>query len=224
MKNIFFILFTICFTAQAKEHRKMIVVIDTGLIYTYKHMDYMCETPALSLIKGVSPYLAEFSHPSDGHGTNVVGLIGERIDKNKYCILMLRAFKDGAPIGYESSLKLTSMLKGHVVGLNLSLSGKEPNAIETEHLKVIIANKVKVFVAAGNEKTELKKDKCPSYPACLQPELGQNIIVVKNIKKSETNFGDYIHMVERNGQAVGFPKNTGTSQSTAIYTGEYFSK
>jgi hypothetical protein len=92
--------------------------------------------------------------------------------------------------------------------------------LEYSYLSEIHKRGVKIVVAAGNNGMELKKG-CNFYPACHKYFL-HNMIVIGNLHNRDSNYGEIIdYMID--GNRKGFPRMSGTSQSTAIFTGQLFS-
>jgi subtilisin family serine protease len=155
----------------------------------------------------------------DGHGTNVVGLIGERVDVKKYCVTIY-AFKKHSLIS-ETNFYLSEMSKHGVVGVNLSLASEGYDEGEERVIKNLTDKNIKVFVASGNSKKNLDGG-CDIYPACHKVR-NNKIIVVGSTDGSYSNYGKIVD-VYIDGTKKGYPVRSGTSMSVAIATGLYFSK
>jgi len=195
------------------DTRKVIAVMDTGISYEQHHKKYMCSTLGITLM-GVDLL------DRNGHGTNVVGLIGDQIDTKKYCIIIVKTEGDE----YLEGLNVITQVS-NVVAVNLSwASSGIPSyldRIELSYLKILEQSKVIIVAAAGNDHIELKPG-CTVYPACHKPRISI-MHVIGNNTSSSSNYGPLVDMWI-DGTNVGTPARTGTSQSAAIYTGTLFKK
>lgn len=211
MKTIFLILLSLnCFA----ESRKKIVVLDTGANLSQRNKSYLCDSKQ------------DFSFSSFNHGQNIIGLIGERINIKKYCIVSIKIYNNSLrPSKYVSSLKSISKIK-NVVAVNLSLSGTGYLQVEHWYIYKMTHSGIKVFVSAGNNKEKLTEKKCNIYPACLKLFYmkNPNFVVVGSSTGNYSNYSDYLPIKLRDGTKQGNPAMTGTSQSTAIYAGELFNQ
>jgi len=194
------------------EKRKRIGVLDTGIQPHILNKKYMCKD---------MPFYDLFGDGLDyhGHGTNIVGLIGERIDSSKYCITSYNLSKNSGLV--SSNFLLYKMSKHNLVGLNLSLASKGYDGVEEKFLNDLSEQGVKIFIAAGNNKQNLNMN-CDVYPACHKI-LIKSIIIVGSKDRGYSNFGDIVD-IELDGTKKGSPEMSGTSQATAIATGKYFSR
>jgi hypothetical protein len=128
-------------------------------------------------------------------------------------------------VDYLSVLRQVSHLN-NVVGINLSIDGTEnPNFSyldigELTFLKGYDKDGIKIIVAAGNKGKRLNEN-CKIYPACHKRRI-PNMIVVGNTG-NHSNYGPMVNVVI-DGNKKGNPVMSGSSQSTAIYTGMTFSK
>ena len=213
----------------ARESRKVIAVIDTGFYSQDINKKYMCKTAHWS----VPLYLPHFSKKGlipvstfNEHGPNVIGLIGNKIDSTKYCIKSFRVLKIVATTSYLAALKAVVKEK-NLVGLNISMGGDAYFEEENEALKKLVKRGVKVNVAAGNDSRILTKKECTYYPACFKLRKAyqsNNFKVVGAVDTGSSNTSEDFEILYRKGLEQGTPVKTGTSQATANYTGEIFSK
>lgn len=209
--KMLFIILLFSFSSYG-ESRKRIAVLDSGIGFFQKYTDYMCSD---------SKYI---EYDDGGHGQNVVGLIAERMNKSKYCIDF---YSLGNPFNTTKYIEYLWKVSNdsRIVGLNLSIGGMPhiPNMVdkvEFRLLRNILNNGVKIIVAAGNNGLSLVSG-CSLYPACHKSELS-GLIVVGNEGNPYTNRGPLVDVMI-DGNNKGVPQLTGTSQSTAIYTGISFS-
>lgn len=214
-----------CLQSRA-ESRKRIVVIDGGVSFKQAQESYMCKNGAMNS----NPL--DFNHYSfDPHGKNIVGLIGNRINKKKYCIMAIKAFGIGYGMeAYKTALKLATKLQ-NVVGVNVSVESKneETNNFKDFEYRLILEllmKGIKVNVAAGNQGRRMSKVSCNVYPACLVLSFNKssNFTVVGSNTGNYSNYSEDFKFKKVNGTNQGTPKQTGTSQSTAIFTGNMFKK
>lgn len=230
--KVFLLIQVVCagFQANSMETRKRIVVLDTPINGAKLAEPYMCQNGSVSVDNRLSFY-APGDPRLDGHGDNVVGLIGERIDSEKYCIYHIayyfgRSDRDA----YLKALKLTQLV-ANVEAINMSLGGMDEMAEETAIIKNLNDRDITIVAAAGNNRSILAKNWCDWYPACLQPKVKHPekfwvVVSGKNGVYSDfSNKSDgYIKIVWENGVGVGSPSMDGTSQATAIRTGKMYSK
>lgn len=204
--------------AQAKYHQIKVVVIDTGLdTEDIRLSSHICE-------KGNIDITEEGLKDLVGHGTHVVGLIEIHAQNADYCISMIKY----ASLHYDMMGAYLQALQQAIAQnpdiINLSLSGK----IYTKEEKDLICDhpNITFVVAAGNEGIDIDKD--PVYPASLGCK---NIRVVGGLDKkgyrySLSNYGKNVKYYEDAVDVLSTLPNgeegskTGTSMSTAIYTGK----
>lgn len=212
--------------APVPENRIKVAVVDTGLELTDRIKPFICREGHISFTND-SPF-------TDGHagkhGTNVAGLIADNLDSSKHCLLIIKfysqylgngEFKDFVRMGIEYAITQNAKY------LNLSLGGPESSHLEYLSLQAGLNKGMKILVAAGNGKLfkgdyigqNLDKS-CYYYPACYEfRSLKQNFFVVGSTKSKFSNYGKVVNKWE-NGNLVGFPAQSGTSQATAIATGK----
>jgi hypothetical protein len=193
-------------TAISNNIRGRIAVIDTGTTASQMDRNYMCQNTEQEIGNG---------HP---HGRNVMGLIGSRINSKRFCVVSIDLGR-----GYARALK--KLLKSpQLVAVNLSLSGQGFDQLEYDILNELLENGVTIVVAAGNKKTELNRNFCNTFPACLKLRFmdNPNFIVVGSNTGSYSNWSNEIPIELVDGTKKGSPELTGSSQSSAILTGRLF--
>lgn len=221
------------------------MVIDTPIHESQLKESYMCRNGSVSIEPGKLSYFkyGESVEEVYHHGQNVVGLIGNRINSDKYCIYHIayyfpKEFKEWK-VPYMESLAKILTLK-NVVGVNLSIAdstNEKKNYMDSEFRVIDTLTKanVKVVVAAGNNNEVLKKEDCNVFPVCLKLRLkrSENMYVVgsdtyvKNKNGTVHKFSNIsidVDMIYEDGVDQGVPAMTGTSQSAAKYTGRLFSR
>lgn len=230
MKLLIFLAFmAFGLNSHAQETRKKIVVLDTGIYAQQAKKKYMCKNGYISLSKG-NP------KSTHDHGPNIVDLIGTRIDIKKYCVFSIRVYNHNIQTeGYLKAFDVISNMT-NVVAVNISTSSstatkhsEEPYLLK-EHAGIskLVFKNIKVNVAAGNAKRKMGAKDCESWPACLKPYyeyLGyNNFDVVGSNTGNYSNYSEEFEIHIQDGTNKGEPSMSGTSQSTAIFTGEEFSK
>lgn len=205
------------------ETRQKIVVIDTG-VWAFQSLEpYMCDNSRL----GVGPSWID----KHGHGSNVIGLIGSKIDSKKTCIVSIKLDISQSTNPEVEILKAAQMAeKLNPVAVNISMAGTLHYDSEQEVIIRMINKGIKVIVAAGNEDINLDKQ-CVIYPACYLRDIKltktfvntSNFLVVGAKDTGSSNVGSVV-TVTAVGAKQGIPVMTGTSQATANFTGKLFSK
>lgn len=213
MKKLLLLTFFFSLSAFA-ESRQRIALIDSGLQYQQKYQKYLCKDGHKSFVPG-----EEWHDDAVGHGTNIVSLVSKDLDYSKYCITILKFYRENLPglteLEYEiEALKYALTLK--VSYVNLSVSGPETNVTEQILFNVLTFQGTKIFVAAGNKNKNL--DTHPFYPAAY--DIRQNWFVVGNSNAESSNYGRKVNLWE-DGNGVGEPRLSGTSQATAIALNKY---
>jgi subtilisin family serine protease len=232
---------------QDQETRKKIVVLDTPIASDQKDQPYMCKNGTVSSQLGHPSYLSKLEQSlvdyKFRHGENVVNIIASRMNREKYCIYHIAWFHPGEEnvfgqtdkAYYTESLKMILALK-NVSGLNMSLAGPNMKQSYVEYefqvLNAMTERGVKIVVAAGNDNTDLTKDNCFTYPACLQKKVKhpENFYVVGGIKvpwslrRPVSNKSEYLKIDLEEWVNQGDPEFSGTSQATANFTSKLFSK
>ena len=197
----FITLSIISFSAEAKDKRTRINVLDTGI------------TPIAKIM--YSKALCSDGHsrnwidPTGRHGSNVVGLIAEKLNTKKFCIEVHNILGTGAKGKSEIKALAKSMDAKYI---NMSFNGKGELIAERSFIKVFLKRKIHVFVAAGNSKENL--DIIKSYPAAYNFK-SKYWHVVGSSTGNFSNFGRNVTELQ-DGTKKGIPLMTGTSQSTPI--------
>lgn len=199
------------------ETRARVVVVDSGLAPQYLVDEYMCRDIAhASFYPGL-----QTDHP---HGTNLVSIIQEDMDTDKYCITVVRLGMVGRGLDQVTEgIELATKLRNTKI-INLSLQGVQYRHDEYQIIKQAIKKQRIYFnVAAGNYGLDLDK-MCSIYPACLAKRLERDsdkslrkYFTVVGAQAEYSNVGEVVD-VFLNGQPLGTPSMQGTSQATALYT------
>lgn len=202
--KLFTLIMSISLTLNANTVK--IAVLDTGL--------KLNKFSSVSLCKGLSKdFTGKGIHDTDGHGTNVAGLISSN-SKIKHCLIIIKVF--GGVDNLEDSikgLKYAATLSPDII--NISYGGLMYSAREYALIMKFLKDGVHVVAAAGNLGTNLNK-KCKYYPACYD----KRVHVVGNIG-SNSNYGKKVVDIVLDGnnkKALGITLS-GSSQSTAVFSG-----
>lgn len=201
-------------SVQAKPLK--VAVIDTGIEAKFLNTSNLCLTGHKSFygIDGV-----ESLEDDIGHGTNVIGLINKYAKNANYCIVVIKFTKQGAPPSdsiptFKKALLYAESIKPDII--NISVSGRGVADGEAAIIKRLLDRGVKIVVAAGNHAANMDKD-CNYYPACYDERMW----VISSNDLDQTNKGDIVdaYLSGKHKKANGH-KMSGSSQSTAIFTGK----
>jgi hypothetical protein len=221
MVKIFLTLLIMISTAYA-ETRMKVVVIDTGASREQLKQPYMCKNGNFTVFRdnGIDTH---------GHGTNVIGLIVEKINAKKYCIVSIKFYdKHKAFSGVVNAIRsLRTAIKLKPTIVNLSMDGIEAEPEEYNLIETLLKNGAKISVAAGNYNQELTQNYCLIYPACYKrwfdKALAKNFYVIGARNVSKSDYGPLVDFTF-DGFKIGTPKMSGTSQATAVFTSTLVSK
>jgi subtilisin family serine protease len=235
MKLFIFILLS-CNLAFSKTIK--VAVIDTGFDFDSSWKNQNLKNFGLTYPKFCKSKFLNFSSSSNfeefegnfrGHGTHIAGLIAKNNEKVDYCITIYKYYsnKDTNNIGYILKVYRDLLEKDYDI-VNYSGGGESYIKEECEILKELYKRGTVIVAAAGNKGEDL--DQHPFYPA----SCGPYIRVIGNINPDgslykNSNFYSSKHKnfylrpgVEVTSLGVNdfILKHTGSSQATAIYTGE----
>lgn len=204
------------------ETRIKIAVIDTGLNLNLRPdlKPYVCKTGSLSMIDD-DPITDE-----NNHGTNVAGLIAKNIDVSKYCLIIIKFYSPYlSPDEFFRAVRkgVEYAILQKVQYINMSLAGGGTSLSEYRTIQKALNLGIKIAVAAGNGESTKKgfigvnlDVNCNTYPACYVFENSDNFHVVGSLNSKFSNYGKIVKYWE-NGNWVGIPVLSGTSQATAIH-------
>lgn len=207
--------------AVAKEGRKIVAVVDTGLNITPKLKKSMCQDLNMDFTKtGLTD--------RHGHGTNVVGIILKKLNPETHCIAVVKYWDtaekpEGRNLTYNIMRSVNNYLKMvRPAYVNISSSGGPFDFEEYTVLGDLLDEGTKVIVAAGNKGLNLTENACYIYPACYYFD-SPNFYVVGSFSKS-SNFNGPVKYKRDGLNQCGFGVCfTGTSQSAANMTAELIS-
>lgn len=200
-----------------------IAIVDTGLDIHDPRFS--------SLICGYKDFTGEGITDTHGHGTHIAGLIKENGPVFGYCFVILKYFTLSHSVSdnmanYRAALREAIRLKVSII----NFSGGGGDFDEPEFLLIKDNPQVKFFVAAGNKGVNIDYPKNYFYPASYRLN---NITVVGNVF-GKANYGSTVNVTINGNNIVstvpysvsssGLGEMSGSSQSTAIYTGRYLKK
>lgn len=211
----------ICFAAKA-ENRIKVAVIDTGVYKKMEKLPFMCKQDQIN-------FTSDVNYDVHGHGSNIVGIIGESIDTKTHCIVSIKFYNEkasGAANLKGSIDALKYVLEDTKIRyVNVSMGGPAPSLLEKSLIKRMLTRGITIVAAAGNERSNLNNPKNKYYPASYRDEFNHsNFCVVKSMHKS-TNYGSVVTDTF-SGINVGVkslpyvPVMTGSSQATAQKTAQ----
>lgn len=155
-----------------------------------------------------------------GHGTNITGIIADRLKDIDYCVYIFKLWHNDETfyaLTYHNALIIANLLKVDII--NFSASGTNLDTREAELIKQILLNKTMFVAAAGNDHKNLD-NKCDAYPACLPGVVAIGDLDEHGYHAYTSNYGK--ELIWRRGEHVCSNNicMNGTSQATAIYTTE----
>lgn len=199
-----------CSLATAGEPLR-VVVLDTGIQTQYKNQLPLCKDGHKSFVPN------ETIEDYHGHGTNVAGLIQKHAGEANYCFVIVKYFstnkKNNSLRNLINALRYINQIEPDII----NLSGGGYWSVLEEYILVqsILSKGTHFIVAAGNELQNLNRN-CAYYPACYD----RRIWVVGSNTFKRSNFGNIVDVlidgVDKTAYGITM---TGTSQSTAIFTG-----
>jgi hypothetical protein len=190
------------------DDRIKIGIIDSGISNIQSHSKILCKD-------GLKSVIHDDGIDTNGHGTNIFGLVSENLDSKIYCIISYKVYGNKDASYDEIIAALNQAHHAGVKYLNISMVGKDPSEQEEFLLKVMVHNKVYVNVAVGNNGKNLNF-KCNAYPACYRLDK-KYFSPIGAYDGNYSNFGSIVKKYEY-GKDLGSPVLTGTSQATAVFT------
>lgn len=171
---------------------------------------YLCAGRSISFAD------TDWSVDENGHGTIMFNILKENLKPNE-CIIIYKVF-DGKKRPwaepYIYALNALSKMPGNQ-RIVLAMEDVSYDIREVDFFKAITKTK-QVFVAAGNDGVELKKD-CKVYPACLKRFIkSENFLVVGSLVGH--NYGPLVDMRVDSKITINGKLHEGTSISTGRAT------
>lgn len=217
----------------------VVAIIDTGIDEALLKTDTFCK-------KGHKDFTGTGIQDRHGHGTHISGLVDQYArnyiftpskDPNKlynikvnYCQIVIKFFD--TPNATTDNLENTRKAIRYAIDMNVDMinySGGGTDYDSKEHDLIVEAlnNGIKVVAAAGNEKSNINKDKY--YPAMYDARtyrVGSLVSESPRVIASYSNFGDGVNNWEMGTKVLSrlpggiYGYMTGTSQAAAIKSGK----
>jgi hypothetical protein len=191
-----------------------IAVIDTGFDMRYIRQVKVCKD-------GHKDFTNTSLQDTNGHGTNVAGLISIHAANEDYCLIFMKVFADGVKQPVSTTVAAFDAARELKVDIiNYSASGEWSYKTEEFATRKVLKAGIVLVVAAGNEHKNLDK-KCDTYPACYDGR----VVVVGNKYIGQpapsSNYGSVIDVWEMGTNVKSINgRMTGTSQATAVTSGK----
>ena len=205
------LLIIMLFSVQSYGKTVRVAIIDTGIDLEHLDTANMC-------LKGHKSFVPnETIIDTHGHGTNIVGLIKKYAKGFDYCVIIIKFYSNSsknAALSMVQSLEYALSLKPDII--NVSAGGTSIIPQEKIIVDKILNSGIVLNVAAGNNFSNLDKT-CNYFPACYDKRI--NVISAKDF--TSANHGKVVdkYVSGKDQRAFSFTM-TGTSQSTAIFTGD----
>lgn len=214
------------------EKTVVVAVIDTGLSFSEETKNVrLCDTghKDFTTIHRYNMDQTNIPVPIDtnGHGTNIAGLIQDFAGYANYCMVILKYFDPKATgqqnlVASIAAIKYATSIKADYI--NYSGGGQLSDEAENIAVKTYLDNGGKFIAAAGNESNNM--DQAPFYPAASDSRItvvGSTDTFGNRLPSS--NYGTRINKWEVGYKMKAFGiKLTGTSQAAAITTGKMIRK
>lgn len=201
----------------ASETRQRVVIIDTGITPFAVVEKYVCKD-------GNRDFTGRGLYDSNGHGSNIAGIIARSLNPNTQCLTILKYYHNGGESrnfwAYWGSIYAHVLALPNVRWINISSYGELQDARELQVLTQLIAQGVHISVAAGNDGLFLKKG-CKLFPTCYDINSPYWHVVASggNTLHSFSNWGEVVTDIADGYRvrAGGFMLS-GTSQACAKVT------
>lgn len=210
------VLFAIASTGEAAKYK--IAVVDSG----FNTLEYFSDDIPICA-KGHYNFITkrnDLGYDTLGHGTIVTKLINDQItDKKKICYMVYKIFS--GPFTNDdlvASAIVKAVRRGARV-INLSLGGPVKSYNVEKALRYAGKRGVRVFVAAGNESSNLNYT-CSTYPACIKMKHVKTVGAVDYKTNGPAFYSNYgvRHDLWEDG---AFGSMNGTSFATPRALGRY---
>lgn len=192
-------------------HPVRIVVLDTGYDSRYVTFTKCPDTQPMDFTR-------TSMLDTNGHGTNIIGIISDGLISYPYCIIPIKVFVNGSDQDMLSD-GLLYALSVHPDIINISGGGEGFYRRETTLVEKALDRGIRLVVAAGNDGADLDKS-CVYFPACDDSRI--DVVGAVDHQGNRMWFSNYGSRVKHwmIGQQVygGGHIFSGTSQATALYT------
>ena len=209
-------------TSLAQAATLKVAVVDSGLDVTDPRFSkHLCPT-------GNKDFTGEGLTDINGHGTAMTGLIEKYAKDGDYCLVIYKYYSEAVPTSVNLAREVEALEYAGNNGVEIvNLSSDGPGFNEKEYLAIKTNPDVTFVVAAGNDGLNMDLPGDQTYPACYSLK---NEKVIGNVDEngkrvSSSNYGKAVTAVEMGDHVIapaihGYGVITGTSVSTAIYTGK----
>jgi hypothetical protein len=154
---------------------------------------------------------------TNGHGTNISGIIHSHAKDTSYCQYIIKYTNTGHDNeAIENTIKAFELaIKLKVDMINYSSSGGKYDPREHLIIRKALDNGIRIFVPSGNWGETLTRVSCEVYPACYDERL-----FVVGAKGNSYGSGELVDGWEV-PEGTGFNvKLRGTSQATGTFSGK----
>lgn len=197
------------------ETRIKIAVIDTGVHRIMAKEKFMCKDKPVSFADG-NPY------DYHGHGTNIIGTIGQSINPETHCIVSIDFYSGNSKTDTKATLDaLKYVLTDPAIRyVNMSLGGPGFSNTEKNLIQRILVRGIVLTVAAGNDSSNLDSPNYEYYPALYRKTLKYPNFHVVRSKLPSSNYGSVVTATMSGDIKPNFfyaRRMQGTSQASAQY-------
>lgn len=222
-----FLIIAFCFMTGmvfAKETRKVIAVIDSGIQFMPNLNKILCKDLSRDFTQMGLRDVSE-----NGHGTNVAGIIASKMNSKTHCLAIIKYFHTyKLPYGRQNPYIILNLVMNYLkilkpAYINFSSAGGSFDFNEYTTLGDLVDGGTKIVVAAGNNGVNLTEETCSVFPACYYFDSPNFYVVGADTLKS--NKLGPVKYIKPGISQCGFNIClTGTSQATANMTAELISK
>lgn len=184
-----------------------IAILDTG--YAKSQVFNKCP--------GEKDYSESGIYDTNGHGTNITGIISSRLSGYNYCILPIKVFY--GDLGGQDAIiaGIKYAISQNVDIINLSGGGAGASEEEKSAVEDALNKNIKLVFAAGNDGHNLDSS-CNYFPACYNSHIEVVGSIDKNNNLSDfSNFGSVVKYWQHGRNVTGGGITlSGTSQAAAL--------
>lgn len=208
-----------------------IAIIDSGLdISDPRFEGHICPSGSKSFVKNPKLTDAQNLLDKNGHGTMIASIIQQYAGDTNFCFRIYKYYSDSLPGIVNLNNEIKAINQAVADGADIvNISGGGPEFSEKESLAISSHPDTVFVVAAGNENQDLDKPNNEFYPASyyLPNEVVVGALGADKKRLPQSNYGKKVVTQELGEDVPGYLPNdkigmmSGTSMSTAIYTGKF---